>query len=90
MHVALAQTDLPTEYTKDSFDGPFLAFAGPLAEGPELDEVAWYGGNSGVNYRGGIDSRSWKGKQYRYKLSGTQLVYRYQTVCHWKMQVISG
>ncbi len=31
---------------------------------PQLDGIAWYGGNSGVSYQGGYDCSSWPGKQY--------------------------
>ena len=32
---------------------------------PALDEIAWYGGNSSVNFKGkGYDTSGWKGKQY--------------------------
>ena len=31
--------------------------------GPELDVIAWYGGNSGVSYAGGWDCSNWKEKQ---------------------------
>ncbi len=42
---------------------------GPLTirgenSGPELDPIAWYGGNSAVAYAGAIDCSAWKGKQY--------------------------
>ena len=30
--------------------------------GPELDAIAWYGGNSGVSYSGGYDCSGWKEK----------------------------
>ncbi|MCP4657986.1 MAG: SUMF1/EgtB/PvdO family nonheme iron enzyme [bacterium] len=44
-------------------------FAGPLAihgerDGSGLDEIAWYGGNSGVDYDGGVDCSGWSEKQY--------------------------
>lgn len=32
--------------------------------GPELDPIAWYGGNSEVSYAGGYDCSKWKEKQY--------------------------
>lgn len=32
--------------------------------GPELDPIAWYGGNSGVSYSGGADCSGWSDKQY--------------------------
>ncbi len=31
---------------------------------PELDAIAWYGGNSGVAYGGGYDCSGWDGKHY--------------------------
>ncbi len=31
---------------------------------PELDGIAWYGGNSGVSYGGGYDCSEWSEKQY--------------------------
>lgn len=31
---------------------------------PELDGIAWYGGNSGVSYEGGWDCSGWPEKQY--------------------------
>ncbi|MDM8515784.1 SUMF1/EgtB/PvdO family nonheme iron enzyme [Desulfobacterales bacterium HSG16] len=37
---------------------------------PALDEIAWYGGNSGVNYKGGYDSSGWGEKQYSSEKSG--------------------
>ncbi len=30
---------------------------------PVLDAIAWYGGNSGVDYEGGVDSSGWEEKQ---------------------------
>jgi formylglycine-generating enzyme len=38
--------------------------------GPELDAIAWYGGNSGVTYDNGYDSSKWKGKQYDHQKAG--------------------
>jgi formylglycine-generating enzyme required for sulfatase activity len=46
--------------------------------GPELDAIAWYGGNSEVRYEGGYDSSGWSNKQYDHKRAGTQLVGRKQ------------
>ncbi|MBN1654625.1 MAG: formylglycine-generating enzyme family protein [Deltaproteobacteria bacterium] len=43
---------------------------------PELDPIAWYGGNSGVEYEGGGDSSGWKEKQYESQRSGTHPVAR--------------
>lgn len=42
----------------------------------ELDEIAWYGGNSGVDYdlAEGRDSSEWEGKQYEHALAGTRRV----------------
>lgn len=42
--------------------------------GPELDAVAWYGGNSGVTYSGGYDSSGWGEKQYNHTKAGTHPV----------------
>ena len=42
--------------------------------GPELDAIAWYGGNSGVNYSGGYDCSGWDGKQYSSSQCGTHPV----------------
>jgi formylglycine-generating enzyme required for sulfatase activity len=41
---------------------------------PLLDEIAWYGGNSGVDFdlKEGVDSSDWKEKQYPHTLAGTQ------------------
>ena len=41
-------------------------YQGPLTvqgerDAPELDAIAWYGGNSGVSYAGGTDCSSWTG-----------------------------
>jgi formylglycine-generating enzyme required for sulfatase activity len=35
-------------------------------DAPELDAIAWYGGNSGVDFEldNGVDSSDWPGKQY--------------------------
>ena len=41
---------------------------------PELDYVAWYGGNSGVDYPGGWDSSKWQEKQYAHITAGTHPV----------------
>ena len=32
--------------------------------GPELNSIAWYGGNSGVNYSNGFDCSGWAEKQF--------------------------
>jgi formylglycine-generating enzyme required for sulfatase activity len=44
---------------------------------PLLDSIAWYGGNSGVDFeleRGGRDSREWPNKQYNHTWAGTRPV----------------
>jgi formylglycine-generating enzyme required for sulfatase activity len=43
---------------------------------PLLDEIAWYGGNSGVDFDldDGYDSSNWKGKQYPHTKTGTRPV----------------
>ena len=43
---------------------------------PHLDRIAWYGGNSGVNYDGGHYCSDWEGKQYRSQQCGTHPVGR--------------
>jgi formylglycine-generating enzyme required for sulfatase activity len=56
-------------------------YTGPLTiagdhNGPELDPIAWYGGNSGVNYSGGADCSGWSNKQYSSSTCGTHPVAR--------------
>ncbi|MBN1509748.1 MAG: formylglycine-generating enzyme family protein [Sedimentisphaerales bacterium] len=41
-----------------------------LNNGPALDMIAWYGGNSGVEYEGGEDSTNWRQKQYDHRRAG--------------------
>jgi formylglycine-generating enzyme required for sulfatase activity len=41
---------------------------------PALDPIAWYGGNSCVDYSGGRDSSGWDEKQYSCSKSGTHPV----------------
>ena len=41
---------------------------------PALDPIAWYGGNSGVDYESGYDSSGWSDKQYPSDKSGTHPV----------------
>jgi formylglycine-generating enzyme required for sulfatase activity len=43
---------------------------------PALDPIAWYGGNSGVDFEldNGYDSSSWPGKQYSHTKAGTHPV----------------
>ena len=45
-------------------------------DAPELDLIAWYGGNSGVGYAlaGGEDSRGWPNKQHPHTTAGTRVV----------------
>ena len=43
---------------------------------PVLDEIAWYGGNSGVLYSGGSDCSDWEEKQYASSRCGPQPVGR--------------
>jgi len=52
-------------------------YAGPIEilgehNAPILDEIAWYGGNSGVNFdlENGWDSSKWPGKQYEHNRAG--------------------
>ncbi|MBN1507197.1 MAG: formylglycine-generating enzyme family protein [Sedimentisphaerales bacterium] len=42
--------------------------------GPALDPIAWYGGNSGVEYEGAWDSSEWPEKQYNHTRAGTHPV----------------
>ena len=43
---------------------------------PMLDEIAWYGGNSGVGFdlQAGRDTSDWEEKQYPHRLAGTREV----------------
>jgi formylglycine-generating enzyme required for sulfatase activity len=45
-------------------------------DAPMLDEIAWYGGNSGHGYEleKGFDSRAWPGKQYDHSKAGSREV----------------
>jgi formylglycine-generating enzyme required for sulfatase activity len=45
---------------------------------PVLDEIAWYGGNSGVGFErsDGVDSSDWPEKQYPHSRAGTRPVGR--------------
>jgi formylglycine-generating enzyme required for sulfatase activity len=47
-------------------------------DAPELDAIAWYGGNSGVEFEldNGYDSSDWPGKQYPHTKAGTHPVGR--------------
>ncbi len=44
------------------------------ADGPELDELGWYDGNSGIEYEGTVDCSHWVEVQHRYKRCGTHPV----------------
>ncbi len=62
-------------------------YAGPMEifgerNAPILDEVAWYGGNSGQDFdlEKGYDTTGWKEKQYPdYKQAGTRIFGLKQT-----------
>ena len=43
---------------------------------PVLDDIAWYGGNSGVGFEleNGVDSSNWREKQYNHSQAGTHPV----------------
>lgn len=43
---------------------------------PVLDEIAWYGGNSGEGFelKNGADSSKWPEKQYKHTRAGTRIV----------------
>lgn len=45
-------------------------------DAPILDEIAWYGGNSGVEYdlESGVDSSGWPGKHHPHEKAGTRRV----------------
>jgi formylglycine-generating enzyme required for sulfatase activity len=50
-------------------------YTGPLTikgayHGPELDEVAWYGGNSGIENELAFDTRKWRERQFDAPYSG--------------------
>ncbi len=56
-------------------------YAGPIQilgerSAPVLDEIAWYGGNSGVGFEldSGYDSSGWAEKQYSHSRAGTRPV----------------
>lgn len=54
------------------YSGTFTLITGNNA--PELDPIAWYGGNSGVTYPGGWDATKWKDTQYPFTTAGTHPV----------------
>jgi formylglycine-generating enzyme required for sulfatase activity len=45
---------------------------------PELDAIAWYGGNSGVEYEGGYDCSTWPEKQFSSERCGSHPVRQKQ------------
>jgi len=45
-----------------------------LHDAPVLDDISWYGGNSGVAYEGGFNSSDWREKQYGHTRAGTHAV----------------
>ena len=51
-----------------------------LNDAPLLDSIAWYGGNSGVDFDlpNGMDSSDWEDKQYPHEHAGTHPVGRKQ------------
>lgn len=56
-------------------------YAGPIEivgerNAPMLEEIAWYGGNSGVGYEleDGHDSRDWEEKAHAHEKAGTRIV----------------
>ena len=40
----------------------------------DLDKIAWYIGNSAVDYSGAYDVSNWPDKQINYKMAGTHRV----------------
>ncbi|MCC6899122.1 MAG: SUMF1/EgtB/PvdO family nonheme iron enzyme [Polyangiaceae bacterium] len=58
-------------------------YSGPLTirgknDGPELDAIAWYGGNSGVSYSDAWNCSGWPEKQFEASRCGTHPVGRKQ------------
>lgn len=41
---------------------------------PMLDEIAWYGGNSGTEHPRGSDTKAWRERQFPHSKAGTQSV----------------
>lgn len=90
MEVALTEEDpgtafcLPTEAqweyacragTKSATYAGNLTLRG-VRDAPELDAIAWYGGNSGKDFEldNGYDSSGWREKQYAHTQAGSRLV----------------
>jgi len=60
--------------TKTALSNGPLTIIGNL-HGPELDAIAWYGGNSSEGYKGsGYDTSEWDGKQYPGGIAGVREV----------------
>jgi formylglycine-generating enzyme required for sulfatase activity len=59
--------------------------------GPELDLIAWYGGNSGVGYdlERSVESSDWEEKQYEFSRSGSRGVKLKVSNC-WGMYDMLG
>ena len=60
---------------------PTATYAGEMIiegrhDAPILDDIAWYGGNSGLDYDldVGCDSSTWVGKAYEHEKAGTRIV----------------
>ena len=60
--------------TEATYAGPMTILG--LNNAPVLDEIAWYGGNSGVDYDlgNGADSSDWPQKQFDHQKAGTRKV----------------
>ncbi len=58
--------------TTDTYNGDLTIVSNYNA--PILDDISYYGGNSGVSYAGGYDCSSWSEKQYASSLCGTNPV----------------
>lgn len=63
----------------------FATYAGEISilgenDAPVLDKIAWYGGNSGVDFdlQHGVDSSSWPEKQHDHQRAGTRRVAQKQ------------